>query len=252
MPSSFNKLLVSMSRVFKAAESSGALRDLEDALDVPVHGDLFNDGSRGLTPRVTTGPAESASGSGAEKMVGNYSDLATQTGISAAYAKIAEELASTSKRVQSVEKSVVAIAGLLSAAMKGERFPEDETKEKGSESDEKDGESEDENTAKSIPTMGIPQLMRSLANTSRSSVPSTLATPPNMAVVRKAGVTLQSVLDQDDGREFPMSVRLELASIQNAMSNQDGGMMRGQHLTNLMQRASEPARAALVKCGMTI
>jgi hypothetical protein len=226
----------------KAADK---IDDLLDVVDVPAVSDMFNQNDKGNQPRTPTGPAQSASGSGAEKMVSDYADGAEQTGLSAAYEAFARELANQGKRVDSVEKSVVAIAGLLSAAIKGESFPQDETKEKGDEEDEK------EDTAKSIPTLNIPGLMRSLSTASQTTGKTGLATPPSMTVVKARRDSLRDILDADDGRSFPMGARMELASIQAAMANLDGGQMRDTHLNNLIKRASPQSREALVKANIT-
>jgi hypothetical protein len=226
----------------KAADK---IDDLLDVVDVPAVSDMFNQNDKGNQPRVATGPAQSASGSGAEKMVSDYADGAEQTGLSAAYEAFARELANQGKRVESVEKSVVAIAGLLSAAIKGESFPQDETKEKGDEDDEK------EDTAKGIPTLNIPGLMRSLSNASRDTGKLGLQAPPSMSVVKARRNSLQDILDQDDGSTYSMSTRMELASIQSAIAQLDSGMMRDSHLNNLVKRASGPAREALMKAGIT-
>ena len=239
----FNRLIASLTRVLKATDSEN-LRDLEDAVDTPVFADQFNQSDKGNKPRTPTGPAQSASGSGAEKMVSDYADGAEQTGISAAYEAFARELANQGKRVESVEKAVTAIAGLLSSFVKGERFPEDQD-EKGDEDDEKD------ESAKSLPTMNVPALMRSLATASRDTGKTGLASPPNMTTVRKAGVSIQDILDQDNGSSYGFSTRMELASIQSAMANQDGGQMRSQHLNTMLKRASGATREVLMKAGVS-
>src|ERR1700733_10838003 len=123
MPSNnVSTLLAKMLSAFRAMPKS-AIDDLHDQLDSTfpnTPGDLWNDGSRGLTARVAAGTAESASGSGGEKMISDWSDGAAQTGHSAAYEAFARELADQGKRVESVEKAVSAIAGLISAAVKGD------------------------------------------------------------------------------------------------------------------------------------
>jgi hypothetical protein len=93
--------------------------------------------------------------------------------------------------------------------------------------------------------------MRSLSGASQSNGKVGLVTPPNMAIVAKARTSLADILDQDDGRSFPMHARMELASIQAAMANLDGGQMRDTHLNNLIKRASPQAREALVKANIT-
>ena len=121
-------------------------------------------------------------------------------------------LQTRAREVESVEKAVTAIAGLLSAAMKGERFPEDETDAKGSEFDEKEDEA-----AKSIPTMGIPQLMRSLSGASRTTGKVGLTSPPNLAVVRKGNEWDAAITDADNRGDHREVLRLStLRMRQNA------------------------------------
>jgi hypothetical protein len=246
---SMNKLFMSMVRIFKAADSE-ALADLSDAIDIGGPKDTGMWPGNGARMRnVNTGPAESASGSGAEKMVTDYSKDTSQEGLAAAYQQFAEALADQGKRVESVEKAVSAIAGLLSTAIKGERFPEDESEEKGKE----DGETEEDESASSksaLPTMNVPALMRALSGASRDSGKTGLVTPPNMAVIKAGGNKLQELLYNDDGRRFPMHARMELQSIQHALANNDGGQMRGQHLANVMGRASPEAKLALSMAGI--
>src|SRR5690242_656756 len=95
----FSKMFAIVSRVFRKA-SEDDLRDLEDALSVDVAADNWNQRrSDGETKNNTTGPMESASGKGADQMVGRYSDPQPQSGISADYAE----------RFEQMEKAIIAI-----------------------------------------------------------------------------------------------------------------------------------------------
>jgi hypothetical protein len=145
--------------------------------------------------------------------VSDFSEGAEQTGLSAAYEAFARELADQGKRVESVEKAVSSIAGLISAAMKGERFPEDETDEKGSEDDEKDG------TAKSgvLNVGNVPALMRALSGASRDSGKTGITSPPNLAVVRKGNEWDNAITDADNRGDHREVLRLStLRMRQNA------------------------------------
>jgi hypothetical protein len=209
MPSNnVSTLLAKMLSAFRAMPKS-AIDDLHDQLDSTfpnTPGDLWNDGSRGLTPRVTTGPAESASGSGAEKRISDWSDGAAQTGVSAAYEAFARELADQGKRVESVEKAVSAIAGLISAAVKGDAaamFNSD------SEDDEK--KEEDEDTKKGrvhVANVGnVPNLMKTLLGMSRSG--GTLASPPSMAVIKSGDEWNNAIIDADNRGDHAAVLRLK-------------------------------------------
>jgi len=182
----FAKMFSAMTKIFQKADPE-AMRDLSDAIDAPTFADQFNRPDHGNTPRTMTGPAEAMSGSGAEKFVTDYSKDTAQNGLTQAYATMAAELASTSKRVESVEKGLTAIAGLLSQMVKGERFPEDETKP--DERGEEDGDTEEDESASSksaLPVHNIPSLMRSLSGASRQTLKTGLNPGPNLATVAKA------------------------------------------------------------------
>jgi hypothetical protein len=234
-------------------KASDHIADLLDVTDAPAFSDQFNVADRGNRARnVVTGPADSMSGSGAERMIQHFSPNTEQPerGLAAAYDAVASQLAFMNTRMAASEAAIKSIATWLAQQAGVKSFPSDET-EKADESDEKKGEGdEDEDTAKSIPTMGVPALMRSLSGASRDSGKVGLTAPPSMTVVKARRDSLQDILDQDDGRAFPMHARMELASIQAAMANLDGGQMRDTHLNTLIKRASPQAREALVKANI--
>jgi hypothetical protein len=236
----------------KAADKIDDLLDVVDHQGVRATPDMWNVADPNRARNVVTGIPLAASGQGAEDAVHEYSkDTRSGNSITEAYRMFAEQIGNMSTRMEASEKAIVSVSQLLASFIKGERFPEDETEKKGDESDKKDDEKEDDEAAKSIPTLSVPGLMRALSGVSRSSVPSTLATPPSMVTIKARRDSLQDILDQDDGRSFPMHARMELASIQAAMANLDGGQMRDSHLNNLIRRASPQAREALVKANIT-
>jgi hypothetical protein len=215
---SFNKLIAGLTRMLAKADSEN-IRDLEDAIDIngPTATDMFNQNDRGNTPRVTTGPAQSASGSGAERMVSDFSEGAEQTGLSAAYEKFARELADQGKRVESVEKAVSSIAGLISAAMKGDAAAQFGS---NSEDDEKEND-EDEDTKKGrvhVANVGnVPALMRALSGASQSNGKVGLQTPPNMAVIKSGNEWDNAITDADNRGDHREVLRLStLRMRQNA------------------------------------
>jgi hypothetical protein len=260
MPTSQNnrapmsKLFTSLANIFKAADSE-AMRDLSEALDTPSVSDMFNSGDHGNCPRTPTGPAESASGSGAERMIQTYSpDTQQGNALTAAYTQMGEALAFLNTRMEKSERSVKAIATLLATAMgKGKEAAEmfDAEDSEDDDDDKKDKDAAEKGRVRVADVGGVVGLMQSLMSVSKANVPDSLVTPPNLAVVRKAGTSIQDVLDADDGSTFPFHARMELASIQSALSNLDGGMMRATHLNNLLKRASEPTREVLMKAGIS-
>jgi hypothetical protein len=253
MPSNFNRLFASMTRIFAKADSD-ALRDLEDALDIngPTVIDQFNQSDKGNRPRVDTGITLAASGKGAETAIQEYSkDIQPGNGIAQGYQALADQLCSLGERMQKSETAIVAISQFFATAMKGDAaatFGAGDDDEKDDD-DKKDDDAE--KSAKVADLGGVSEFFRALSGASRTTGKTGLATPPNMSVIRKARTSLADILDADDGREFPAHARLELASIQSAMANLDGGMMRDTHLTNLIKRASPQAREALVKANIT-
>jgi hypothetical protein len=249
-PTNFGRLFATMARIFQKADPE-VMRDLQDSLDVPAFADQWNQSDKGNKPHVDMGSPQAASGSGASRMVSDYADGAEQTGLSEAYEKFARELCEQGKRVESVEKAVSSIAGLLATAMgKGDAAAEMFDAEDEKKEDDEDKEDESPSSKGAIPSVSVPQLMRSLMSASRQTGTSRLATPPNLAVQKASRNTLQDILDADDGTRFSSKVRLELGSIAAAAANVDGGMMRSKHLSTVMGRASSDARQALRAAGI--
>jgi hypothetical protein len=200
----FSSLIAGLTRIFKSADSE-AVADLMDKIEGPSFPDQFNQNDKGTNARdVNLGPAESMSGRGAEKFTSDYSkDTAQPAGsLADAYQRFAEVLADQGKRVESVEKAVTAIAGLISAAVKGEKFPEDETKEKGDE-DEKE-----ESAKSALPVMNVPSLMRALSGASRDTGRTGLTSPPSMAVVKAGNVWDSEIADADARGDFSQVLKL--------------------------------------------
>jgi hypothetical protein len=113
----FGKLVASLTRVFKSVDSDH-IRDLEDALDVPVgSGDQWNVADHGNKPRSPTSAPEAASGAGGAAMVARYSDPQEGNGITEAYRMFAESIGNLNTRMEKSERSVQAIALLLASAM---------------------------------------------------------------------------------------------------------------------------------------
>src|ERR1700753_1986412 len=87
-----SRVLASLLQVFKATPAD-KIDALNDALDIYTdEPDQWNREDRGAAMHnVNTGPTESASGSGGEKMVNDYSkDLKDGNSITAAYTALAE------------------------------------------------------------------------------------------------------------------------------------------------------------------
>lgn len=203
----FSRLFAAVARSFQKA-SEDDLRDLEDALDIPVHGDAWNS-QDGRTENNPRGALEAASGEGGQRMVNRYSDPQPQTGVSADY---------VNARFEEVEKALTAVAQLIAESMKAgnnplfpnQPFPRsDEAKfsyaAKKAEDDEADDdsdESEDEADAekalsgKGVLTVGgVPGLMRQLSKKASQPVKElTLRQPPNMAVIKKSHFDLEAAL----------------------------------------------------------
>jgi hypothetical protein len=255
MPANFNKLIASLGRVFAAAKANGQLADLEDSIDIngPTATDMFNQSDKGNTPRSPTSPPEAASGAGGAAMVARYSDPQEGNGITEAYRMFAESIGNLNTRMEKSERGLQAVAMLLANAMgKGKEASEmfeSDPDEEGK--DDPDGNSTEKGKVRVADVGGIENLMKTLMGTSRSNVPDTLVSPPNLSVLRKASTSIQDILDQDDGSSYPMHARMEIASIQAAMANLDGGMLRDTHLSSLIRRASPQAREALVKANIT-
>jgi hypothetical protein len=233
-------------------KASDHIADLLDVTDAPAFSDMFNVPDHGNRPRTPTGMPLASSGKGAESAIQHYSpDTQPGNSIAQAYDAMASQLAFMNTRMAASEAAIKSIATWLAQQAGVKSFLADETTEKGDESDERKGEGdEDENTAKSIPTLSVPGLMRTLSGASRDTGTVGLRTPPDLAVVKARRNSLQDILDADDGRSYPAHARMELASIQAAMSALDGGQMRDSHLNNLLKRASPQAREALVKANI--
>src|SRR5690349_1779471 len=94
----FSRLFAAVTRVFQKATEDD-LANLEDALDIPIHGDNWNsqDGRTANNPR---GALEAASGEGGQRMVNRYSDPQPQSGISADY---------VDARFTEIEKALTAV-----------------------------------------------------------------------------------------------------------------------------------------------
>jgi hypothetical protein len=198
----FGKLIATLTRVFKSADTEH-LRDLEDAVDVPSFSDQWNSGDHGNKPRVTTGPMESASGGGAEKMVSEYADGAMQTGLSAAYEAFAKELCDVGKRLEKSERGLAAVAALIATAMG--KSSADVSKMFSADDESEEDEEKDEDATEKAGKVhhvanvgGIEGLMRSLMGTSRASVPSTLANPPSMAVLKAGADAMTAAIEFAD------------------------------------------------------
>ena len=121
-PLNVAKLFTSLAAVFKAAPAD-KLADLNDAIDhagVDSISDMWNEprGEHKAPSRaeIVTGPAERMSSSGAEKMIGEYSELSNQSGLTALYAKFENILSDYSK---SHDRKFTALAGVVSDMAKG-------------------------------------------------------------------------------------------------------------------------------------
>jgi hypothetical protein len=169
--------------------------------------DLWNDNSQGRGARLANnrmGPAESASGSGADKMIREYSPDADrdQNLLVMAYSAMARELAQMNTRVSAAEdamentaKAVSSIAALLNSVLKGERFPQEtETKDRGEEEDERKDRDSDEAdlTEKGMRIRnvmgGVKGLMQELAGrASKSNGLHGIQVPPDFSLAKAGG-----------------------------------------------------------------
>jgi hypothetical protein len=191
MPSNFNRLFASMTRIFAKADSE-ALRDLEDALDIngPTAIDQFNQSDKGNTPRVDTGITLAASGKGAETAIQEYSkDIQPGNGITQGYQALADQLCTLSTRMEKSETAIVAISQFFATAMKGDAAAQFGA---GEDDEKKDDEKKDDAAEKSVKVAdlgGVAELFRALSGASRTTGKVGLTSPPNLAVVRDAAIT---------------------------------------------------------------
>jgi hypothetical protein len=261
MPANFNKLIASLGRVFAAAKANGQLADLEDSIDhadVRQVGDQWNNGTHGNKPMVSTGIPLAASGRGAEDAVHEYSkDIQPGDGITQGYQALSDQLSMLSTRMEKSEHAIVAISQFFATAMKGDAAAmfgagdeDDKLDEEGKK--DPDGNSTEKGKQPHVDAIGnVAELFRSLSGASRTTGKTGLAPVPSMVTIKARRDSLQDILDQDDGSSYPMHARMEIASIQAAMANLDGGMLRDTHLNSSIRRASPQAREALVKANIT-
>jgi hypothetical protein len=195
-------LLAKMLNAFRAMPKS-AVDDLHDQLDSTfpnTPGDQWNDGSRGLVSRVATGPAESASGSGAEKMVSDYSkDIQPGNGITQGYADLSAQLSTLSTRMEKSESAIVAIKQFFETAMKGDAAAMFGAGKEDDKPDEEGKEDPDGNSTKGKVHVdaigGVPALMRALSGASRDTGKTGLQTPPDLATIRKGADALAAEIE---------------------------------------------------------
>jgi hypothetical protein len=214
-----NKLFASLARIFKAADGEH-IADLADVLDVPIgSGDQWNVADHGNKPRSPTSPPEAASGAGGAAMVARYSDPQEGNGITEAYRMFAESIGNLNTRMEKSERGLQAVAMLLANAMgKGkeaaemfESDPDDEGEK------DPDGNSTEKGKVRVADVGGIENLMKTLMGTSRSSVPATLAQPPNLAVVKAGNQWDAAITDADNRGDHREVLRLStLRMRQNA------------------------------------
>jgi hypothetical protein len=134
--SNYSGIFRSLSRAFSKSADEAA--DLEDKVDVPVHGDNWNS-EDGHVAGLNMGPSERMSGGGSERMQPHYSNPTRQDGISADYEAM-------SRRLGDLEKAVTAVAAYL----KGQPFPRSESLAYGDEPNEDSdrvGEAGEDDTA---------------------------------------------------------------------------------------------------------
>lgn len=124
MPQNLNTLFGSLISVLKATPSD-KLRDLMDSVDhagIQEIDDMFNEpGGEHKSPsaaQIGTGPSQSMSGSGAGKMIREYSDTARQEGLTGLYDRIDGWAADFRKAMARQQRQIAGLAGVVSDVSK--------------------------------------------------------------------------------------------------------------------------------------
>lgn len=239
----FSQVLYSLASVFKSA-SDDKMDDLADALDIEPESDMFNAPDKGNRARTPTGPQLSASGRGAEAAIEHYSpdDGQPSDSVAQAYQALAD-------RLEKSEAAIKAMATLLFQMTKADSnlpFPRGEAEDDDESSDDDDDSDVEKSGVRSIG--GVPNLMRRLSTASRSTGKLGLAPPPNMATIRKAGNSLQNILDSD--ASIPDSVRVECLGAQQLAGAVARGAVNAALLGDRLAGASRQAQIILAKAGI--
>jgi hypothetical protein len=248
----FSKVFAVLAKVCKSVPDSH-MEDLADALDVSdVASDQWNARDKGNRARTPTGPEQAmAGGRAADKFVSDYSkDTDQADGLMQGYAALASELANQGKRVEAVEKGVTAIARLIAQSM-GKSFPEDETEKRGEESEDTDEERDDEESAKALPTLSVPGLMRELSGYSRSGVKG-LAPPPNFAAVAKAGASTYERIADSIERLTETRDSVYAGMLLSRLRMSETNAEAAQRFTEGLAAASPVVKAAFNAAGVSV
>lgn len=147
----------------------------------------------GTRERHQTGPMESASGSGATKMVSDYGEPIEQNEMVKVLAQLSEQLCETNKRVANTEKALASIAAFIGKASDA-KFPESETEDRDDDEDADSDDDENEVAEKSHfagkpRTASIPQFLDRLASRSRHN-----PVPPSFIKSGRFARSFQDVL----------------------------------------------------------
>jgi hypothetical protein len=187
--SNATSLITKLANIFKAIPED-KLQDLADVADAP---DMWNapDGRHRVPPAAQqpNGPCESASGGGAEKMVGHYADVTEQSAAVEAYATLARRLDEIEKGQTAIMRAFEALAGISK-----NRFPDDEAANADGHVEEDDDETK-KALGGAIPSVSVRQFFESLSG--RAQQASGLSRPPSFmkAEVQKATAGIDELID---------------------------------------------------------
>ncbi|HET8638379.1 MAG TPA: hypothetical protein VFL96_16130 [Acidobacteriaceae bacterium] len=217
--------------------------------------DMWNRGDSGMRMHnIASGPAERASGGGAPKMVREYSDTAAQSALVTAYDSL-------SRRMDSMEKAIAAIAAHVAKAA-GESFPSDAGghngggERHGDDEDDrkKDGEdnSADSDVEKALrgeATMihSIPSFMAALGSKSRHP---NIVTPPSFVKANTGNGRTRSfdddVTDALDHGNLSDAEAIAASTLRQALAHHRAGVLSADQFTIIKNRTPSHVREMLL------